>query len=244
MRKRLRAKRYVFEDVGCVFPGSKPLGPAESSAPSAGVRNRMEFWGGRGASSTVERDGLQVAKGRGEDPGPGIGFRHRDPDVADGQTDSGADLEQLQPNRMALGPRHVGSLQAQPAQRMQEHVGGRRQVLCGRSSTVLRLYGLALDRVAQGWFLSLVKRRSVSIGKCTSDNGVDVHGNASLCCCNRCGSGPSVAPAASIRGQRRWTGATPTIRGPWIGRGGRAHVHASPRPSGNGIRLTAQTAFV
>ena len=83
---------------------------------------------------------------------------------------------------MALGPRHAGSLQAQPAQRMQEPVGGRRQVLCGRSSTVLRLYGLALDRAAQGWFLSLVKRRSVSIGKCTSDNGVDVHGKRVSTC--------------------------------------------------------------
>ena len=63
---------------------------------SAGVTKRMGFWGGRrGSPSTAEREGLQVAKGRGEDPGPGIGFRHRDPDVADGQTDSGADLEQL-----------------------------------------------------------------------------------------------------------------------------------------------------
>ncbi len=57
--------------------------------------------------------------------GVGIGFRHRDPDVADNQTDSGADLDQLQPNRMALGPLHAGSLQARPAQRMQEHAGGR-----------------------------------------------------------------------------------------------------------------------
>ena len=89
----------------------------------------MEFWGGQGASlSTAERDGLQVAKGRGEDPGPGIGFRHRDPDVADGQTDSGADLEQFQPNRLALGLRHVGSLHAQPAQRVHEHVRGGRQI--------------------------------------------------------------------------------------------------------------------
>ena len=51
-------------------------------------------WGGRRASpSRAERDGLQVAKDRGEDPGPGIGFRHRDPDVADGQTDWRADHE-------------------------------------------------------------------------------------------------------------------------------------------------------
>ena len=77
----------------------------------------MEFWGGRGAAaSTAEREGLQVAQGRGEDPGPGIGFRHRDPDVADGQTDSGADLEQLQPNRMALGPRPM-SVPFRPSRR-------------------------------------------------------------------------------------------------------------------------------
>ena len=45
----------------------------------------------------------------------------------------------------------------------------------GRSSTILLICGSALDPVA--WrFLRAVKGRSVSIGKRTSDNGVDVHG--------------------------------------------------------------------
>ena len=44
-----------------------------------------------------------------------------------------------------------------------------------RSSTILLICGSALDPVA--WrFLRAVKGRSVSIGKRTSDNGVDVHG--------------------------------------------------------------------
>ena len=45
-----------------------------------------------------------------------------------------------------------------------------------------RLYHLALDRVAQRRFLTLVKGRSVSIGKCTSDNGGDVHGKRVSTC--------------------------------------------------------------
>ena len=52
----------------------------------------------------------------------------------------------------------------------------------GRSSTVLRLCGLALDQVALGWFLRPVNGRSVSIGECTSDNGVDVHGKRFSTC--------------------------------------------------------------
>ena len=52
----------------------------------------------------------------------------------------------------------------------------------GRSPTVLRLCGFALDPVAWRWFLRVVKGHSVSIGKCTSDNGVDVHGKRFSMC--------------------------------------------------------------
>ena len=51
----------------------------------------------------------------------------------------------------------------------------------GRSSTILLICGSALDPVA--WrFLRAVKGRSVSIGKRTSDNGVDVHGKRVSTC--------------------------------------------------------------
>ncbi len=51
-------------------------------------------------------------------------------------------------------------------------------------------------------------------GPCARKTRFDVHGSASVCCCFRCGSGPFVAPAVPIRGQRRWTGATPPFGPP------------------------------
>ena len=45
-----------------------------------------------------------------------------------------------------------------------------------------RLYGLAVAAVARKWILSVVKGRSVSIGKRTSDNGVDVRGKRFSTC--------------------------------------------------------------
>ena len=83
----------------------------------AGELNRV--LGGREESpSTVERDGSLVLRVRGEDPDPGIGFRHPDPDVSEGQTDSGADLDQHQTDRMTLGLHHVGSIQVRQARRI------------------------------------------------------------------------------------------------------------------------------
>ena len=78
-----------------------------------------------------------------------------------------------------------------------------------RAAPLSGLRGMAPLAVAGKWFLRMNKLRFVPIGRRTSDNEVDVHGNASLCCCIRCGFGPSVAPAVPIRGHRRWTGAPP-----------------------------------
>ena len=79
-----------------------------------------------------------------------------------------------------------------------------------------RLHGLALE-VAVGWDFKtrsarLCADRQAHIrqwGACAPKRPFEVRGRASLCCWLPCGSGPAVAPAAPVRGHRRWTGATP-----------------------------------
>ena len=45
---------------------------------------------------------LEVSNDGSEDLAVGIGFRHGDPDVADREADLGADLQELQANRLTL----------------------------------------------------------------------------------------------------------------------------------------------
>ena len=57
----------------------------------------------------------------------GIGFRHGDPDVADREADLGADLEELQANRLTLSASQGGLLQSETTQGV-HHVGGGGQI--------------------------------------------------------------------------------------------------------------------
>ena len=83
----------------------------------------------------------------------------------------------------------------------------------------------------------------MSIGKRTSDNGVDVHGKRFSTCtvassyliASFDGYGLAIATGVPNGTYRRWTGATPPFRGPRSGGARRAHVHASPRPSGGSL---------
>ena len=61
----------------------------------------------------LQRNGLEVSNDGSEDLAVGIGFRHGDPDVADREADLGADLEELQANRLTLSASQGGLLQSE-----------------------------------------------------------------------------------------------------------------------------------
>ncbi len=72
---------------------------------------RFRFWGrliGTDLSSAEEWPG--GFNDGSEDLAVGIGFRHGDPDVADREADLGADLEELQANRLTLSASQGGLL--------------------------------------------------------------------------------------------------------------------------------------
>ena len=58
----------------------------------------------------------------------GIAPGQRNPYLAHRDADQRADLQQLEPNAGALGLGQLRSLQSQPSQHLQQHVGDRRKV--------------------------------------------------------------------------------------------------------------------
>ena len=111
----------------------------------------------------------------------------------------------------------------------------------GRSSTILLICGSALDPVA--WrFLRAVKGRSVSIGKRTSDNGVDVHGKrVSPCTVASVYVVLSLMVTASRLQLACRTGDAgggrerPPFWTPWISTGEHRHVHADAPLQGGAL---------
>ena len=81
-----------------------------------------------GQTSAAQRNGLEVSNDGSEDLAVGIGFRHGDPDVADREADLGADLQELQANRLTLSASQGGLLQSETTQGVHEHVGGGGQI--------------------------------------------------------------------------------------------------------------------
>ena len=78
---------------------------------------------GRSGGTGSRWRGTQVVQDLAEQGGVGIALGEGDPDAAHAQADLGADFQQLQPNAAALSPCQLGTLQAEPTQGAQEHIG-------------------------------------------------------------------------------------------------------------------------